>query len=174
MLIGLAACLTLGACVFGRDRAPAPLAAAAPAGLTIASDGELAFEEVAARRLEPDQCPLVLWSRAAASQRIFIAFHDPAVAVVRVGGREVSLPRSAVAGAAAFGHHEVQTYGAAGGPQVVADVRFNMIEGQNDGAVIRSASVSLTSPTGETLIVPAVGLVSCGADARTLTRAPQG
>jgi hypothetical protein len=121
----------------------------------------LVLEETPPQSIRANACHLVLWTRAEPSRRILIAWNSPAEATVRVAGKTLTLPRTTLSGADRFGHHERQTWKSRVG-EVSADVRFEALPGAADVSAIRSAAVSFTDARGETIVTPAVGMVSCG------------
>jgi hypothetical protein len=125
-----------------------------------------ALGEVKARTLRNDQCTMVLMTRSEPSTRVLLAFDRPAQAVARVGEYEARFERVSFSGLAAFGHAETQVWRSDSGEEIKTEVRFDAVPSDPSGAVIRSGSLGFTSRTGETLVIPVVGLVSCGANAR--------
>lgn len=150
LLIALAACAS----------SPKPATTInAPGGLTVSN--RTVFETLPPQDVSSAQCPLVLYSRADESRRIFIALDNPAIALIRIDGRTQQLARTATNGAANHRHYEEETYSTPDGAQLTASVRFTPLQDNASGAAIRSASLAYTSPEGETAILPAVGLVTC-------------
>jgi hypothetical protein len=125
-----------------------------------------ALGEVKARTLRNDQCTMVLMTRSEPSTRVLLAFDRSAQAVARVGEDEARFERVSFSGLAAFGHAETQVWRSDRGEKITAEVRFETVPSDPSGAVIRSGSLGFTSRTGETLVIPVVGLVSCGTNAR--------
>ncbi len=133
----------------------------APGGITVS--GRTVFETLPPQNVSLNQCPLVLYSRADESRRLFIALDNPALALIRIDGRTTQFARTATSGATSHRHYEEETYSSPDGAQLTASVRFTALPENASGAAIRSASLSYTSPEGETAILPAVGLASCPA-----------
>jgi hypothetical protein len=125
-----------------------------------------ALGEVKARNLRSDQCTMVLMTRSEPSTRVLLAFDRPAQAVARVGEDEARFVRVSFSGQASFGHAETQVWRSDRGEEIQAEVRFEAVPSDPSGAIIRSGSLGFTSRSGETLVIPVVGLVSCGANAR--------
>lgn len=130
-----------------------------PSGIEIA--GRTVFETLPPQDVSPSQCPLVLFSRADESRRIYISLANPPTALIRIDGQTRQFARTGVSGAASLRHHEEQTFSAPDGAQLTASVRFSPLSDTDAAAAIRAASLAYTSPEGETAIIPAVGLVSC-------------
>jgi hypothetical protein len=126
----------------------------------------LSLEETPPQGFRAGACHLVLWTRSEPSRRILVAWSQPGEAIVQVRGQALSLPLSEVSGAARQGHYERQVWKSPAGV-VLADVRFEPLPGAEEVAAIRSAAVSFTDPRGETVVTPAVGMVSCGAPPAT-------
>ena len=90
------------------------LAAAACASTERASDipggieisGRTVFETLPPQDVSPSQCPLVLFSRADESRRIFVSLGDPPTALIRIDGQTRQFARTGVSGAASLRHHE--------------------------------------------------------------------
>ncbi len=122
--------------------------------------------EVKARALRNDQCTMVLMTRSQPSTRILLATDRPAHAVARVGQDEARFVRVSFDGLAAFGHAETQVWRSDREEEIKVEARFETVPSDPTGAVIRSGSLGFTSRTGETLVIPVVGLVSCGPNAR--------
>lgn len=150
-LITTLAALALAACASGPKRPPPS-----------ASD---MLGEVGPRQLRDDQCSMILYTRGEPSTRVLVAVNAPAEASARIGARDRTLTRTEQSGAALLGHSEVQTWTWKDGEAITASVRFDFLPSDPTGAVIRSASLSYTNTRGETLVIPVVGLVSCGAAA---------
>ncbi len=106
-------------------------------------------------------CPLVLWTRAEPSRRIFVAAGSPPQATVRINRKTLTLPRTASSGTEQLGHRQLQTFTQPDGITIVADIRFSPIGDDSSGAAIRSATVNYTSQAGESVVIPVIGLVSC-------------
>lgn len=134
----------------------------APGGGLPVSDRSV-FETLPPQDISAAQCPMVLYSRADESRRLFIALDNPPMALVRINGRTMQFARSVTDGASSHRHFEQETYASPDGAQLTAIVRFAPLSGDASGAAIRSASLAYTSPEGETAVIPAVGLVSCPA-----------
>ncbi len=130
-----------------------------PGGMEVS--GRTVFETLPPQHVSPSQCPLVLFSRADESRRIFVSLDNPPTALIRIDGQTRQFARTGVAGAASLRHHEEEIYKAPDGAQLTASVRFSPLSDTDAGAAIRAASLAYTSPEGETAIIPAVGLVSC-------------
>jgi hypothetical protein len=130
------------------------------------------LQELPPRRVHPEQCSLVLLTRAEPARRIVLALDNPAVALVQTGGRVLELPRVATSGEARLGHAERQVYRSADG-ELAADIRFAPAPGEQAGYAIRSASVSFTPPSGDNVIVPAVGVLACGPASPMATELPR-
>lgn len=145
----LLAC-TLAACAGGKPT-PQPI-----------GDGAVALGEVKPRRLRTEQCSLILWTRQEPQMRVLIAVDQPAEAEARIGGRDRTFKRTGQSGALLRGHAESQTWRASDGSTLTAEIRFDLVPGDDTGAVIRDASLSFTDRAGETLIMPVVGLLVCG------------
>lgn len=120
------------------------------------------LQDLPPHSVHPRQCSLVLFTRTAPARRIALGLDNPAVALVQVGGRTLTLARAAMSGAALLGHAERQTY-AGEGAELVIDVRFEALSGPSQGAAVRSGTVAFSSPSRATTINPVVGLLSCGA-----------
>lgn len=154
----LAAFITLAACA--SDQSPSG-AINLPGGIEVS--GRTVFETLPPQDIAASQCPLVLYSRADQSRRLYIALDNPAMALVRIDGRTLQFARTATSGAASNRHFEQETYSSPDGAQITANVRFAAASRAGQGAPIHSASIAYTSPEGETAILPAVGLVTCPA-----------
>lgn len=154
----IAAPFLLAACASGGTSASIN---AAGGGLSVSERS--VFETLPPQDIAPSQCPMVLYSRAGESRRLFIGLDNPPMALVRINGRTIQFARASTNGASTHRHFEQETYASPDGAQLTAIVRFTPLPGDASGAAIRSASLAYTSPEGETAIVPAVGLVSCPA-----------
>jgi hypothetical protein len=150
--LSIAALALLAACA-GGSGAPER---AAPA----ISGAPLALEEVSSRPLPAGRCSLILFSREAAAKRILVAFDTPGEAIVNIGGREQTLRRTAIAGDVLYGHAALSTYGAADGLAVSVAVSFEASP-TREGAPTREATVTATRPSGESVVIPAVGVAAC-------------
>lgn len=130
-----------------------------PGGLEVS--GRTVFETLPPQQVRPSQCPMVLFARADETRRIFVSLDNPPMALVRIDGSTRQFSRATTSGAASHRHHEEESYTTPDGAALTASVRFSPLPDESDGAAIRAASLSYTSPEGETAIIPAVGLVSC-------------
>ncbi len=120
----------------------------------------LALEEVAARPLPAGRCSLIMFSRETPARRIVVAYDNPAEAIVRTGGEELALQRRTAAGEVAYGHAAETSYTGTAGLSLTIRVTFDASP-VRDGAPIRDATITLSRPSGETVVVPAVGVAAC-------------
>lgn len=130
-----------------------------PGGMEVS--GRTVFETLPPQDVRASQCPLVLYSRADESRRIFVSLDTPPTALIRIDGRTQQFTRTSTSGATSNRHFEEETYATPDGARLTASVRFAPLSDASPGAAIRSASLAYTSPEGETAVIPAVGLVSC-------------
>lgn len=137
----------------------ARLAEAAPGGIEVS--GRTVFQSLPPPDVRPAQCPLILYSRSDESRLIFISLDYPRIALIRIDGETHEFPRVSVAGGSSHRHYEEEVYASPEGAQLVLSARFAPIANDASGVTIRSASVAYTSPEGETVVAPAVGLASC-------------
>lgn len=133
---------------------------ASDAGDAPATAGALMLEEVSPRPLPDGRCSLILYSREPAARRILVAFDDPAEAVIRTGGREYTLRRQAMTGDVLHGHASQAVYGGSAGLSLAVALTFEPSPA-TDGAPIRDASVTVSRLSGESIIIPAVGIAAC-------------
>ncbi len=136
------------------------LAAALSAGAPRAAEQGLPLQELPTQTLVRGQCALVLWTRTAPARRVFMALNDPAGALVQVGGKTVTLARTAWDGAAVFSHYPHQTFSGDGWTLKI-DVEFDTRSGLVGGAVAPSGSLELSDAKGWSTVLPVAGMVAC-------------
>ncbi len=125
-----------------------------------ASAAEQRLETLAPQTLEAGQCGLFLWSRSADQSFVVVAYDQPAIARVRLEGRDRQLERTSFAGEPVQGHFESQTF-SDGRIKVVIDVQFDPDKPIRDGAIIRNGLLRI-SATGEAeVVMPVGGMVAC-------------
>lgn len=152
MMLGLG--LLAGACQSGGASGARP----AP----VPSLADVPLQTLPPQRLAPGQCALVLWRKSATAQRIFMAFSDPAVARIRVGGRELELARTDAEGERVFGHSPRQVY-QGGGVTLGVDLEIDPDRGLLSGAVVPSGVIDFRQQGGASVILPVGGLIACQA-----------
>lgn len=146
MSLVLAACQGTGP----RNAMPAP----APA-----SD-QMPLQTLPPQRLAPGQCALVLWRKGGGNSRIFMALSEPAMARVRIAGRDIDLTRTDAEGDRAFGLSPRQTY-QGGGVALTVDLEIDPDRGLLAGAVVPSGVLDLRREGGTSVILPVGGLIAC-------------
>lgn len=154
-LLTLTAAVALTACA---NTSPSS-GGAAPGGVEVS--GRTVLQTLPPPDVRPAQCPLILYSRAEEDRLIFVSLDYPQVAIVQIDGKTHEFPRTSVSGETSHRHYEQETYTSADGAVLALNARFSEVANDNTGVAIRSASIAYTSPEGETVVVPAVGLASC-------------
>lgn len=122
--------------------------------------GEFQLEGLPAQVLEAGRCGLFLWSKSARPVFILYAAEGPALATVRVNGKERSLKRTSVSGERVYGHFEKQAF-AGNGVAFEVDLTFDANQPIQDGAVIKTGMLRTRSKRGVETMVPVGGMVGC-------------
>lgn len=151
-MVAVAFSLVAGAC----QSVGAPAAKPAP---RLAS-ADMPLQTLPPQRLAPGQCAMVLWRKSAGSPRIFMGFSEPAIARVRINGKDVDLARTDAEGERAFGHSPRQTY-QGGGLTLTVDVEIDPDRGLLAGAVVPSGVLDFRQEGAASLILPVGGLIAC-------------
>lgn len=138
----------------------AGLAAALAAGTARSADADLPLQELPTQTLVHGQCALVLWTRTTPARRVFMALNDPAGAKVQVGGKTLTLARTAWDGSAVFSQYPSQSF-TGGGWTVKIGVEFDTRSGIVGGAVAPSGTLELSDAKGWSTVVPVAGMVAC-------------
>lgn len=135
------------------------LALAAPATAQ-RTGGELTLARLDPQALEPGRCGLFLWSRGEQQEFVFVAYDEPALARVKLGGREREMPRTAFSGGVLTGHFEQQIY-AAEGVRLEVQVRADEQRSVRDGAIIGDGVIRIIEDNGWESVVPVGGMIAC-------------
>lgn len=155
LCVAITALLLLCACSSGAGQ---PRAQAAPKR----SAGALSFQEVAPQRLSAGQCALVLWSKAQPPLRVLVAFSDPTVARIQIGGKTLDLPQTERGGEMVYGHAPRQSFEGQG-IKISFDLEFDLARGLVGGAIAPAGTLEMQTEKGWSAISPVVGLVACQA-----------
>lgn len=119
-----------------------------------------ALQEVAPQRLSAGQCALVLWTKAQPPLRVLVAFSDPSVARVKVGGKTIDLPQTNRGGEVAFGHAPRQRF--EGENMAIAfNLEFETRRGLVGGVIAPSGTLEVQTRQGWSAITPVAGIVAC-------------
>lgn len=120
----------------------------------------LVFEELAAQRLEREQCGLFLWTLSERPQLILVAFDNPTGAAVQLEGRERYLGRTQFSGERVSGIFERQVFEGAG-LSIQVEVTFDASRPVRDGALVQQGFITATDRDGWQTVVPVGGLSAC-------------
>ena len=89
-----------------------------------------------------------------------MAFSEPAVARVRIGGKELDLVRTDAAGERSFGHSPRQTY-EGDGITLTVDLEIDLDRGLLAGAVVPAGILDFRREGGASVVLPVGGLIAC-------------
>lgn len=153
MRIAILSLVALGGGCAATSEAPAPSSAPVIPGLPLS---ELPAQPPLAR----GQCALTLWSRDASGRLLVMALDRPAVARVSLNGQVRELALADQVGEPFYGHAPRQTFVGEG---LSLTLSFTPVEreGLVGGGVAGDAALELTEAGGDTLFVPAAGLLAC-------------
>lgn len=123
-------------------------------------ESALAMQEVAPQRLSPGQCVLVLWTKTQPPRRVLVAFSDPSVARVQIGGKTLDLPQTARGGELVFGHTPRQSF-EGDGISMAFNLEFDTQSGLVGGALAPAGTLEYRSRKGWSSITAVAGIVGC-------------
>jgi hypothetical protein len=131
-----------------------------PADAQTAQGGEVRLEALAPQNFEAGRCGLFIWAQAEQPVFVLAAYDTPSAAVVRIDGRERTLPRTSVEGERVSGQHEVQTF-SDGELTLILNLDGDNVRALRDGALYERASLRLSDRAGWQTLMPVRGLSAC-------------
>lgn len=123
--------------------------------------GAVTLQALEPQQLAPGVCGMFLWARTP-GEPVFIFTAMEREARVRVDGRLRTLPRTTADGASRHGHFETQTF-SDGRLSIRVSTAFDEARRMVDGLGIERATIQVTDREGWETIIPAGGLLACGA-----------
>ncbi len=156
MIAGALALVLLAGCAGSGAGSATQHAQASPKRI----ENALAMQEVAPQRLSSGQCALVLWTKTQPPRRVLVAFNDPSVARVKIGGKTLDLPQTARGGELVFGHTPRQSFEGEG-IGMAFNLEFDTQSGLVGGALAPAGTLEYRTRKGWSSITAVAGIIGC-------------
>ena len=139
---------------WARDKKPAP-----PSPIVASVDG-LPIGAIPKQDLPAKGCAAYLWTRGPSQALIAMAVADPATIRLTIDGRVQDFAMTAQNGTGGYGFSRSTEY-RVGDVTATLDMPIANETSLQGGARIDQATLSITRPGRDTLVVPAGGLIGC-------------